>query len=339
MLGYGRFRPYEVMMRRRRFITVLSTAVAVPLATWAQQNAMPVIGYLSGGSPGFYKTILPSFYDGLREAGYIEGQNVTIEYRWADGHYDRLPAMAAELVERKVDLIVAGGSDEASRAAKKATAAIPIVFSSGGDPVLDGRVASLARPGGNLTGVSFLTVGLYPKRLQLLSELVPQVRSVAMPAYSDGPNTRSNFREVEEATKALGKKFKPLAVSADTDFEAEFGSLQKLNSVALIVQTDPFIDARGDRLIALAARYALPAIYGFRRLAVAGGLLSYGASINGVYRQVGIYAGKILTGARPADLPVQQPNLFELVVNMKTAEALGLSVPQALLARADEVIE
>jgi putative ABC transport system substrate-binding protein len=320
-------------------MTVLGAAVAAPFATWAQQKAMPVIGYLSGGSASFYKTILPSFYDGLREAGYIEGQNVAIEYRWAEGQYDRLPAMAAELVERKVDLLVAGGGDEASRAAKRATTAIPIVFSSGGDPVADGRVASLARPGGNLTGVSFLTVGLYPKRLQLLSELVPQARSIAMLAYANGPNTKNNFREVAEAAKALGKEFKPLAVSADSDFEAEFGSLQKLNGVALIVQTDPFIDARGDQLIALAARYALPAIYGFRRLAVAGGLMSYGASINGVYRQVGMYAGKILAGARPADLPVQQPNLFELVINLKTARVLGLIVPQSLLARADEVIE
>jgi len=326
-------------MRRRRFVTVLGAAVAAPFTTWAQGKAMPVIGYLSGGSQGFYKTILPSFFEGLREAGYIEGKNVAVEYRWAEGQYDRLPAMAAELVERKVDLLVASGGDEASRAAKQATAAIPIVFSAGGDPVIDGRVASLARPGGNLTGVSFLTVGLYPKRLQLLSELVPQARSIAMLAYANGPNTKNNFREVAEATKALGKEFKPLAVSADSDFDSELGSLQKLNGVALIVQTDPFIDAQGDRLIALAARYALPAIYGFRRLAVAGGLMSYGANINGVYRQVGVYAGKILAGARPADLPVQQPNLFELVVNLNTAKALGLAVPQALLARADEVIE
>ena len=326
-------------MRRRDLLVLAGTAVLLPRTGTAQQRKMSVIGYLSGGSASFYATILPSFREGLGESGYVEGKNVAIEYRWAEGHYDRLPAMAAELVDRKVDLIVAGGGDEASRSAKQATAVIPIVFSSGGDPVADGRVVSLARPGGNLTGVSFLTVGLHPKRLELLAELVPQAQTIAMLAYANGPNAKTNFREVAEAAKALGKEFKPLAVSDDADFESEFASLQKLNGVALIVQTDPFIDARGDQLIALAARYAVPAIYGFRRLAVAGGLMSYGASINGVYRQVGVYAGKILTGAKPADLPVQQPTLFELVINLKTAKALGLSVPQSLVARADEVIE
>ena len=329
------------LTRSRRDLMALlgGVAVASPLAARAQLKAMPVIGYLSGGSASFYTTILPSFHEGLSQTGYVEGKNVAIEYRWAEGHYDRLPAMAAELISRKVDLIVAGGGDEASRSAKNATATIPIVFSSGGDPVADGRVASLARPGGNLTGVSFLTVGLYPKRLQLLSELVPQAKTIAMLANANSPNTKENLHEVAETAAALGKEFKPLTVAIEADFAAALASLEELKHAALIVQTDPFIDARVEQLIPLAARYAVPAIYGFRRFPVAGGLMSYGASIAGVYRQVGVYAGKILAGARPADLPVQQPTKFELVINLKAAKALGVTVPQSLLARADEVIE
>ena len=326
-------------MRRREFVGLIGT-LALSLPVRAQQlKSVPAIGYLSGGSASFYTTILPSFHEGLGENGYVDGKNVAIEYRWAEGHYDRLPGMAAELVGRKVDLIVAVGGDEASRAAKKATTTIPIVFSSGGDPVADGRVASLARPGGNLTGVSFLTTGHYPKRLQLLSELAPQAESIAMLANANGPNTGENLAETEAAVRVLGKELKPLTVAVETDFEPAFASLQKLQHVALIVQTDPFIDARIDQLIALAARYAVPAIYGFRRFPTAGGLMSYGASIGGVYRQVGVYAGKIHAGAKPADLPVQQPTKFELVINLKAAKALGLTVPPALLARADEVIE
>jgi putative ABC transport system substrate-binding protein len=327
-------------MQRRCFISLLGGAASWPLAARAQQpKTMPVIGYLSGGSAGFYTTILPSFHEGLGEAGYVEGKNVAVEYRWAEGHYDRLPAMAAELTSRKVDLIVAGGGDEASRSAKNATTTIPIVFSSGGDPVADGRVASLARPGGNLTGVSFLTVGLYPKRLQLLIELVPQAASIAMLANTNSPNTKDNLREVAETAAALGKQFKPLTVAVEADFAASFASLEEPKHTALIVQTDPFIDARVEQLIALAARYGVPAIYGFRRFPVAGGLMSYGASIAGVYHQVGVYAGKILAGAKPADLPVQQPTKFELVVNLKTTKSLGLTVSQSILTLADEVID
>jgi putative tryptophan/tyrosine transport system substrate-binding protein len=327
-------------MQRRHFVGLLGGAASWPLAARAQQpKTMPVIGYLSGGSASFYRTILPSFHEGLGEAGYVEGKNVAVEYRWAEGHYDRLPTMAAELTSRKVDLIVAGGGDEASRSAKNATATIPIVFSSGGDPVADGRVFSLARPGGNLTGVSFLTVGLYPKRLQLLAELVPQADSIAMLASANGPNTEGNFREVAEAVATLGKRFKPLAVAVEADFAAAFASLEEPKRTALIVQTDPFIDARVEQLIPLAARYAVPAIYGFRRFPLAGGLMSYGASIAGVYHQVGVYAGKILAGAKPGDLPVQQPTKFELVVNLKTAKTLGLTVPSSIVALADEVIE
>jgi putative ABC transport system substrate-binding protein len=326
-------------MKRRDLLLGLGGVIVAPFVARAQQKPMSVVGYLSGGSASFYTTILPSFRDGLGENGYVEGKNIAIEYRWAEGQYERLPAMATELLDRKVDLIVACGGDEASRAAKKATTTIPIVFSSGGDPVADGRVASLARPGGNLTGVSFLTTGLYPKRLQLISELVPHADSVAMLANANGPNTSDNFTEIAASVKALDKEFKPLTVAVEGDFEPAFASLQRPQRIALIVQTDPFIDARVDELIMLAARYAVPAIYGFRRFPATGGLMSYGASIAGVYRQVGVYAGKILAGAKPANLPVQQPTRFELVINLKTAKALDLSMPQSLLAQADEVIE
>jgi putative ABC transport system substrate-binding protein len=299
-----------------------------------------VVGYMSGGSASFYAAgILPAFRDGLREAGYIEGENVTIDYRWAEGHYDRLPAFAAEFVHRDVALIAATGGITALRAAKAATTTIPIIFTSGSDPVADGLVASLARPGGNLTGISFLTSGLYPKRLQLLCDAVPEGRSVAMLANANVPATDDYLREAAAAAETLGRKFTPLRVATDSDFEPAFASLEKQKIAALVVQTDPFIDFRVDQLIALAARYRIPAIYGFRQFPLAGGLMSYGASIAGVYHQVGQYAGKILAGAKPADLPVQQPTRFELVINLKTAQALGLTIPQSILARADEVIE
>ncbi len=328
-------------MRRREFVQLAAvTAMTWPLAARAQQKAMPVIGYMSGGSASFYAAgILPAFREGLRGAGYVEGETVTIDYRWAEGHYDRLPAFAAEFVSRNVDLIAATGGTAALRAAKAATATIPIVFTSGSDPVADGLVASLARPGGNLTGISFLTTQLYPKRLQLLSEAVPQAQSVAMLANANGPNTDDHLREVAAAAEALGKKFIPLRVATDADFEPAFASLEPQKTAALVVQTDPFIDFRVDQLVGLAARYRIPAIYGFRQFPLAGGLMSYGASIAGVYHQAGQYAGRILAGAKPADLPVQQPTRFELVINLKTAQALALTVPLSLLAGANEVIE
>jgi len=326
-------------MKRRRFIGGISAATLVrPLAVRAQKP-MPTIGYMSGGSASFYAAIIPAFREGLRETGYVEGENVTIDYRWAEGHYDRLPGFAAEFVRGNVDLIAATGGDLASRAAKAATSTIPIVFTSGGDPVADGRVASLARPGGNLTGISFLTSGLYPKRLQLLTEAVPEVQSVAMLANANGPQIDSNFQEAAAAAEALGKKFTPLKVAADPDFESAFASLEQQKIAALVVQTDPFIDFRVEQLVALAARYRIPAIYGLSQFPLAGGLMSYGASIAGVYHQAGQYAGKILAGAKPADLPVQQPTRFELLVNLKTARTLGIAMPQALLAGADEVLE
>ena len=328
------------MMRRRNVILGIGGALAAPLAARAQQRARQTIGYMSGGSASFYAArILPAFQDGLREAGYSDGNNVSIDYRWAEGHYDRLPAFAAEFVRRDVDLIAATGGVLALRAAKAATATIPIVFTSGSDPVADGLVASLARPGGNLTGISFLTTQLYPKRLQLLSEAVPRAGSIAMLVNANGPNTGDNLQEATAAAETLGKEFIPLRVATDADFEPAFASLEHQKTAALVVQTDPFIDFRVDQLVALAARYRVPAIYGFRQFPLAGGLMSYGVSIAGVYHQAGQYAGKILAGAKPADLPVQQPTKFEAVVNLKTAKSLGLTMPQTILAGADEVIE
>ena len=324
-------------MRRREFIGIAGGAAVWPLAGRAQQPQMPVIGYISGGSASFYQSILPAFREGLREQGYIEGQNVTIEYRWAEGDYDRLPAFATEFVSRKVNVIAATGPS--SMAAKAATSTIPIVFTSGSDPVADGRVVSLARPGGNLTGVSFLTVELNPKRFELISEMVPQARTIGLLFNPNQASTETVIRQVAAAAKAKSIELKVLDVSAGVDFETAFVALQKFKAGALIVQTDPFIDARRDQLIDLAARFAVPAIYGFREFALAGGLMSYGVSITDVYRHAGLYVGKILKGAKPAELPVQQPTKFELIINLKTAKTLSLTIPPTLLARADEVVE
>ena len=324
-------------MRRREFIGIAGGAAVWPLAGRAQQPQMPVIGFISGGSASFYQSILPAFREGLREQGYIEGQNVTIEYRWAEGDYDRLPAFATEFVSRKVDVIAATGPS--SMAAKAATSTIPIVFTSGSDPVADGRVVSLARPGGNLTGISFLTVELNPKRFELISEMVPQARTIGLLLNPNQTSTETVIRQVAAAAKAKSIEIKALDVSAGVDFETAFATLQKFKAGALIVQTDPFIDARRDQLIDLAARFALPAIYGFREFALAGGLMSYGVSITDVYRHAGLYVGKILKGANPAELPVEQPTKFELIINLKTAKTLNLTIQPTLLARADEVVE
>ncbi len=327
-------------MKRRDLMFLLGGAALVrPLPVRAQQKAMPVIGYLSGGSAGYNAPNVAAFRQGLGEAGYVEEQNLTIEYRWAENHYDRLPALAAKLVGRKVDLIAASGGDLASRAAKSATATIPIVFTSGGDPVADGRVASLARPGGNLTGVSFLVAELHPKRLELLVEFVPQARVIALLVNPDSPHTERVMREVQDAARAKQVQLQILKARAESEIETAFTTLVQLQAGALLVQADPFIDSRREQLVGLAARHAVPTIYGFREIATAGGLISYRVSITAVYRQLGVYAGKILKGAKPADLPVIQPTRFELVINLKTAKALGLTVPQTLLARADEVIE
>jgi putative ABC transport system substrate-binding protein len=324
-------------MRRRKFLTALGSAAVWPLAAGAQQKAVPAIGYLSSYSP--LNPFVAAFRQGLSEVGYVEGQNLAIEYRWAEDRYERLPALAADLVGRKVELIAASGGDLSSRAAKNATSTIPIVSVIGGDPVAAGLVASLARPGGNLTGVSFLDVELMPKRLELLSELVPQARVIVLLVNPNDPHAEGIIRDAQEAALAKGVQLRILKASTESEIDAAFATLLQLHAGGLLVGADPFFGSRREQLVALASRHAVPAIYDLRESAVAGGLMSYGTSLTGVYRQVGIYAGKILKGEKPADLPVQQPTRFEMVINLKTAKALGLAVPQSLLARADVVIE
>jgi putative tryptophan/tyrosine transport system substrate-binding protein len=327
-------------MRRRELIFLLGgVAVTWPLAARAQQKAMPVIGFLSGVSPGPYTSFVAAFRQGLSETGYVEGQNVAIEYRWAEGHYDRLPALAADLVGRKVDVIASSGPPASTRAAKNATSTIPIVFIGDGDPVAAGLVASLARPGGNLTGISFIAVELAPKRLELVSELVPQAGVIALLVNPNNQAAESLIRAAQEAARATGVQLPVLKASTEAEIDAAFATLVQLHAGALVVGNDPIFNSQREQLVALASRHAVPAIYTRREFAASGGLISYGPSLTAGFRQTGIYAGKILKGAKPADLPVQQPTRFELVINLKTAKALGLTVPQALLARAEEVIE
>jgi putative ABC transport system substrate-binding protein len=320
-------------MRRRELLLLLGSAMT-PRSLRAQQKAMPVIGCLGDG--WWYATA--EFRQGLREIGYIERQNLMIEYRWAEGHYDRLPGLAAELVRRKVDVIVTGGAPSAL-AAKKATSTIPIVFSSVGDPVGDGLVASLARPGGNLTGFSNLTTELMSKRLELLSELAPQSRVIAVLVNPNNPVTDPMIRDAQEAARTKGVQLSILKAGTESEIDAALASLVQLQVSALVVGADAFFNSRREQLVALVSRYAVPAIYEWREFAAAGGLLSYGPSLTDTYRNVGTYVGKILKGAKPADLPVQQPTIFELVINLITAKALGLTVPPSILSRADEVIE
>ena len=326
-------------MNRRKLIALLGgAAVTWPLAAEAQQKAMPVIGYLGGTTPGPSAPFVAAFRRGLSETGFVEGQNLAIEYLWAEGSYDRLPALAADFVGRKVDLIAAGNIP-AAQAAKSATSTIPIVLLSGGDPVKLGLVASLARPGGNLTGVSLLSTELSAKRLELLTELVPQAGVIALLVNRNNSNAEGVIRDVQEAAHAKGVQLPILNAGTASEIDAAFISVAQLRAGALLVGNDPFFFNRREELVALASRHAVPAIYGIREFAASGGLISYGTSLTGTWRQVGVYAGRILKGAKPTDLPVQQPTTFELVINLKTAKALGLTVPQALLARADEVIE
>ena len=329
-------------MRRRDFIILLAGGMGGwPSALRAQQKAMPVVGYLGAGSapssPNQPPSLLAAFRQGLSETGYVEGQNLAIEYRWAKGHYDRLPALAADLVGRKVD-VIAASTTLSALAAKDATSTIPIVFSVA-DPIESGLVASLARPGANLTGISLLTAELMPKRLELLSELVPHARVIVLLVNPSSATAERMIRDVQEAARAKGVQLSILKASTESEIDAAFATLAQQQAGALVVSPDPFFLSRREQLVALAARHALPAIYEWREFAATGGLISYGTSLTGMYRLAGGYVGRILKGAKPADLPVQQPTTFELVVNLKTAQALGLTVPPSILARADEVIE
>ena len=329
-------------MRRRNFMTVLAGVAAYPLSAGAQQKAMPVIGYLSAYSPpaNLGERVRGPIHQGMEELGFIEGQNVVWEYRWAEGHYDRLPALAADLVSHKVDLIVAAGGTPTARAAKNATSTIPIVFTGVGDPIAAGLAGSLARPGGNLTGFGDLTGELTSKRVELLCELVPQTTMIAVLVNPDNPGHGELYiRFTQEAARAKGIQLSFLKIRLEDQIDTAFASLGQLQVGGLLVTPDPFLNSRFKQLVALASRHSVPAIYAFRGAAAAGGLISYGIDNAALDRQAGIYAGRILKGERPADLPVQQPTRFELVVNLKTAKELGLTVPPSILARADEVIE
>ena len=327
-------------MKRRAFISLLGGAATWPLAARAQQPALPVIGFLHPSSPEPSADRPRAFRQGLKEAGFVEGENVAIEYRWADNQTDRLPALAAELVQRRVAVIAALGGNNSALAAKAATTTVPIVFDVGEDPVRLGLVTSLARPGGNLTGINFLTVELAAKRLEILHELVPgAIRIAVLVDPVNAVTTESTLRDVEAAARAMRLQIQVLNASTSREIEATFASFVGERPDALFVGISPFFIIRRVQLAQLAARYGVPAIYQDRLHAEVGGLISYGASLTDTYRQVGIYIGRLLKGAKPADLPVVQSSKFELVINHPTARMLGLDVPATLLARADEVIE
>jgi putative ABC transport system substrate-binding protein len=326
-------------MRRREFITLLGATSAFPFSVGAQQPTMPVIGYLELQSPQGWGIYLSTFLQGLKEVGFVEGKSVAIEYRWADGQNDRLPALAADLVRQQVAVIAVPGGSLAALAAKAATATIPIVFQIGNDPVKLGLVASMNRPGGNVTGISNMAVGLAAKRLGLLHELVPNAAAVAVLFSPTSPNYEITRTELEDGARSIGLNLIFLNVSSEREFDAAFATLVQRKADALLVTDNTLFNNWREELVALAARHTVPTIYTFPEFATAGGLISYAPSLREAYRQAGIYTGRILKGTKPADLPVLQPTKFELVINLKTAKALGLTVPPTLLARADEVIE
>jgi putative ABC transport system substrate-binding protein len=326
---------------RREFLSVLGGATfAWPHSAHAQQPAMPVIGFLRITSAAAATQYVTAFRQGLKEASFVEGQNVAIEYRWAEGQIDRLPALAEDLVSHKVAVIAATGGGRSVLAAKESTTTIPIVFTYGGDPVQDGFVASLNRPGGNITGVVFFASVLGSKRLELLRQLVPKATTIGLLVHSDSADeTEMERKDVQTAAQAIGQQLIILEVSSDSDIEAAFATLVQRGAGALLVGTGPFLFSRQQQIVALAARYALPASYVLREFVVAGGLMSYGTSLTDAYRQAGIYAGRILKGEKPADLPIVQSAKFEFVINLKTAKTLGLTVPMIVQMTADEVID
>jgi putative tryptophan/tyrosine transport system substrate-binding protein len=328
-------------LRRRDFIALLGSGIVdtLPMIARAQQTSMPVIGFLSSRSPGESANVLAAFREGLRETGFVEGQNAVIAFRWAEGRYDRLPALAAELVALRVAAIFAAGGPAAALAAKAATSTIPVVFSSVTDPVQLGLVASLSRPGANVTGMSNLTDELWAKNVQLLKELVPTASTVGYLVNPSTPASEIYLKGAKEGSSATGIDVRVLKASTETEIDEAFASIVKLGAGGLVVPNEPFFDSRRDRIIALSARYTVPTIYTIREYPVAGGLMSYGPSLSDSYRKAAAYLGRILKGEKPADLPVQQPTKFDLVINLTTAKALGLTVSPTLLARADEVIE
>ena len=327
-------------MDRRAFIGRIAGGVlAVPLATRAQTLSMPVIGFLGSASPAQFAPYVAGFRRGLNETGYVEGKNVAIEFRWAEGHYDRLPALAADLVRREVTVIFATAAGRGVQAAKAATSTIPIVFTTGRDPVEMGLVASLSHPGGNLTGINFFTTELREKRLELLHALVPKATVIAYVVNPSEVSLESRRRKLQETARTFGLQLRVVSAANEQEIDAAFATFGQVRPGALVVESDIFFNARREQFVALAARYKVPAIYEGREYVAAGGLMSYGASLSDAWRQAGIYVGKILNGAKPAELPVLQSTKIEMVINLKTAKALGLTVPQSLLARADEVIQ
>jgi putative tryptophan/tyrosine transport system substrate-binding protein len=326
-------------VRRREFITMLGGAVVWPLEASAQDPAVPLIGFLNSASPGPFARLVDAFRHGLREGGFVEGRNVAIEYRWADGHFTKLPELAADLVHHRVSVIVATGGTVSARAAKEATATIPILFIVGPNPIGDGLVTSLNRPGGNATGVALYTSDLLPKRLELLEKLLPGAARIAVLVNPSDAAHELETKYVEDAMRVTGQQMVLLKASAERDFEPALVSAVQQRADALLVSANPFFTQRRVQLVALAARHAIPAGYPWREYTDSGGLMSYGPSITGAYHLIGRYASRILNGEKPTDLPVQAPTSYELVINLKTAKALGLEVPPTLLAFANEVIE
>jgi putative ABC transport system substrate-binding protein len=327
------------MMDRRAFVSGAVALLVAPLVAEAQKPAIPIVGFLSGASPTPFRPFVGAFRQGLKEAGYVEGRNVTIEFRWADGVYEQLPMLASDLIGRQVAVVVAVGGNGPALAAKAVTATVPIVFLSGGDPMKAGLVASLNRPGGNITGVNLIFAELVPKRLELLHELVPKAARIAVLVNPSYPDVDLQRQELQRAASVIGRQIRVLNAGTEHDIDAALSNLVQQGTDALLVANDPFLVSRRDQIVGLAARYAIPTIYSERVFVDAGGLMSYGPSLPEAYRQGGVYTGRILDGVKPAHLPVLRPRKFEFAINLKTAKALGLTIPPSVLARADEVIQ